>query len=271
MIGEKVLKKIISINTLKEIYFRYDNIKCLLKTYGKNYSVKKMTIGLGQDFSEDLTLYIFLQNFPNLSDLTLDTSERQIFNESKKGSKKILLTEDINSKINKLKFILYCNDVTIKFSCQPFEKIECFDMHYYNYNMDYFPFFGKKSNITFHSLKTFRLKICPSPYFYRITRKFLFQLYNNIDNMPNLIDFNLSCYSDIINVDSSNIKHDDIEKFNYIEENFVLRFIEKVLTLKSIKNIHIVFEFGSFFPTIKLKSLFPKINFKNYYNVEIHY
>ena len=68
-------------NALKEIYFRYDNIKCLKKAYGKNYSVKKMTIGLDQNFPEDLTLDIFLQSFPNLSDLTLDTRELQIFNE----------------------------------------------------------------------------------------------------------------------------------------------------------------------------------------------
>ena len=112
-----------------------------------------------------------------------------------------------------------------------------------------------------------------------MTRKFLLQLYNSIDNMPNLIDFNLSCYSFIINGDSSSIikrdsnciDNDDLDECDFIEENLVLRFIEKVLTLKSIKNIHIVFSFGDFFPTIKLKNLFPTINFKNYYNVEISY
>ena len=268
-IGESVIKKIISMNALKEIYFRYDNIKCLKKAYGKNYSVKKMTIGLEQDFPEDLTLDIFLQNFPNLSDLTLDTRELQIFNESKKGIKKILLTEDINSKINKLKFILYCNDVTIKFNCQPFEKIESIDIHYFIINLDYFPFFCKKSNKAFHSLKKFRLEI--SPYTCRITRKFLLQLYNNIDNMPNLIDFNLSCYACITEIDSSSINHDDIDKYNNIEKNLLLRFIEKVLTLKSIKNIHIDFNLGDYFSTNKLKKLFPKINFKEYYNVEIRF
>ena len=268
-IGENVIKKIISMNALKEIYFRYDNIKCLLKAYGKNYSVKKMTIGLDQDFPEDLTLDIFLKNFPNLSDLTLDTEERMIFNESKKGIKKILLTEDINSKINKLKFILYCNDVTIKFNCQPFEKIESIDINYYIINLDYFPFFCKKSNKVFHSLKIFRLKI--SPYTCRITRKFLLQLYNNIDNMPNLIDFNLSCDANIPIIGSSSVNHDDTDKYNNIEQNLVLRFIGKVLTLKSIRNIHIVFAFGEYFSTNKLKKLFPKIDFKNYYKVEIYF
>ena len=61
--------------------------------------------------------------------------------------------------------------------------------------------------------------------------------------MPNLIDFNLSCDANIPIIDSSSVNHDDIDKFNNTEQNLVLRFIGKVLTLKSIRNIHIVFEF----------------------------
>ena len=79
-------------------------------------------------------------------------------------------------------------------------------------------------------------------------------IYNNINNMPNLQNFFL-----------------DIRLIENIDEDFFKNFIRKILHLKSMKGIKInFFSLKTFFYSLKeLIILFPDINFNRFNTVTI--
>ena len=79
-------------------------------------------------------------------------------------------------------------------------------------------------------------------------------LYNNLDNMPNLIDFKLYC---------------DLRKDN---EAIYKRFIKKILSMKYIKNIDIIFlreNIFEYYSKKELQKIFQDIIFDKYNEITI--
>ena len=80
-------------------------------------------------------------------------------------------------------------------------------------------------------------------------------IYNNLDNLPNLVDFSLHL----------NIKEEQLE--NVI--NKYKKFCGKILSKKYIRRINIELFDGPIYSNKKLVEMFPNINFKKYYEVRI--
>ena len=217
-IEKKNLESICSIKSLKFIDLS------LKKIYGEdisdikniNTSVTKMKINLDYNHRCNI-LYEIQQKFPNLEDLYIRTFD-QIFG----GDAEFEIKEKSDCKIKKIKIDLK-HYYEVKFFCISYEKLESVKI-----NIDYkdninmklensFPIFNMKCNILFKSLTIFKFTG------YEFIRKNIINnIYNNIDNMPNLINFKFEC----------NTNED-------INEDFYNKFIIKILSLKFIKKIKI--------------------------------
>ena len=245
-IGDKVFTKIISMNFLKEINFHMDVEwkQNILKTYGENYSVSKIKIYWHHSF-EIYRLSDFQNNFPNLSDLTIIYYDFRMFT---LGANTVEIKESLKSKVKKISIDLNRHDYTITLNIQPFEKVEYIDLYSDILNINELPFFQPNNLRQFNSLKYFSFYFIDDGIKYK---NILEHLYNNINNMPNLIEFRLF-YSQLSNID----------------KNFSINLVRRVLGLKSIKRICI--RHGSkYYSKSELKLLLPDINFNNYYKIEI--
>ena len=182
-----MLSKIINNKTLQEVYVQLCKINTdkILEIEGVNTSVKN----LGIDFRKSHYDYVkILRNkFPNVSQLIVSDFVYN-FNDNK------FLILNYNNKIynDPLENLLYIN-----FELDIIEKI----------NKNTFPIFNDKCNVIFESLKVFRLKGT-------ISFNILENIYNNLDNMPQLKKLILKI------------------KIKYINKNFLKKFIEKVEDLK---------------------------------------
>ena len=258
-------EKNIFMNTFKEIDCskgKYEK----LKSYKKIHSVTKLKIN--QD--NILNLNDFLNIFPNLSDLIIETHSYRYYGrkytcgyEPNAGNKKVIITENPNSKITNIKFVLLGDDgYILKFNCQPFNKLKSFDLYADILDidsLDCLPFFKNKCDTLFNSLEIFSFTLSYYSEEFKKEKELIENLYNNIDKMPNLIDFHFSFFI--------------IEN---ISENFYKKFIKKVLTLKSIKKIFIKIKENSWgkdstYSKDALKKFFPHINFNKFHKVNIYF
>ena len=143
--GKQELKKIISLKALQEIEINeiFDN---QLEYYGKNPSVKKLKICCCKSRGNFNLLY-FLENFPNLNDLTIDincieplfTCEWE--SHSKKYDEQIIIKEDSKSMINKILINLKSEGYVIKFNCAPYQNLEYIDLIIDRLDINNLPFF----------------------------------------------------------------------------------------------------------------------------------
>jgi len=81
----------------------------------------------------------------------------------------------------------------------------------FDISINNFPIFKNNCKIIFKSLKYFTFI---APDCYRMDLEVLNNIYNNIDNMPNLKSFILKCYQ------------------KNITEDFLIKFIKKILPMK---------------------------------------
>ena len=205
--------------------------------------------------------------FPNLLDLNVEYRNDYIEIKTVCGCrrgfipaispKKIIIEENENSKINNIKLSLHAIDgITIELNCMPYNKLKSFYLYTDYIEIDNFPFFKSKCNIIFNCLESFHLSLIDWDVELREKKKeeLIENLYKNIDKMPNLTDFyfNFNCEN--------------------INENFYIKFIEKVLTLKSLKKIFININNSKFneYLELDLKQLFPEKDFNKYEKVEIY-
>ena len=263
-IGEiNILKKIISLNTLQEIFItdetKFEDYE-LFETNEKNYSVNKLEI-IFRMAKADFDFSKFLNNFPNLSDFNIQTNyERPKYScgfkpNIIKKDEKIIIGENINSNINKINISLDTEGYTLKFNCKSYEKLEYISLSVDTLIFDDFPFFQQNNDKTFNSLKVFN---CDLDYDFKIALNFVENLFNNIDKMPNLRDFKLCCIKDF-----------------YFDMNKFQLYIKKLLTLKSIKNIYISLKCYSYddeipFSRDELNKLWPDINFNRFKIIHIY-
>ena len=131
-----------------------------------------------------------------------------------------------------------------------YEKLEEIEFNFYsregkNEIKDFFPIFNDKCPVEFLSLKCFRLDMSGM-----LDLDILKNIYNNIDKMPNLNKFYFI-------IDTKGV-----------QEDFFFKFIKKVLSLKSIREIGINFfgyHFNFLYQKKELRKIFPEINLNELY------
>lgn len=248
----------------------YKRKKLSLNYYDNYNSVKKLELNISDNSNNlNLDLNKIQKMFPNLSDLIINGDNKSFWLDGTpiNEEKKLIITEDENSKIKNIKIVIIGDGGrTIKFSCKPYDKIESFDLTVDVISVDFIPIFKSNCNIMFKSLKIFNFTYNYPYYPSKKEAKSIFEnLYNNIDKMPNLIEFNLSFIND--------------EKSRTIifNKEFFKNFIKKIMISKSIKNIYIKIREGLWgwadnilYSREELKQLFPEIDFNKFHKVNIY-
>ena len=184
------------------------------KIKGQNKSVIKMKI-----YYNDFKLFNLQEKFPNTEDLYIDCCTKE------RISTFLLIKENPNCKINTFEINMEQEQI-IKAYCGPYEKLESIKFYFsVQINLkNSFPIFNDYCQILFKSLLIFKLdtNINNSYFCLIINFNIINNIVNNIEKMPNLREFQLTCKSD-----------KDIPK------NFYIKFIKKILNLESIKKIKI--------------------------------
>ena len=219
-IESQIIKKILTIKSLKKINFSLFRINSdeIANIRGENNSITKLVINWGNIHS-NCALNNLLNKFPNLSDLTIKIKSSEFLQVSPNTTKPFLkIIENKKSKINSITLEIKYFNHFIQFYCGPFDEltqIKIYSIYYIN-DLQTFPLFDSKCQVTFKSLAKFYFKITEDKQL--IEMNILENIYNNIDKMPNLKAFLLDCFCSV-------------------NKEFYFRFITKLLSL-NLEYIH---------------------------------
>lgn len=255
-INKENLEKIISMNKFKffdMLLYNIDNDD-FIKLQGDNTSIEKAKIQWADN--ADCILYNLQNKFPKLTNLTISITDiHQGFNQNSISSLEI--KENPKCKINQFSIDSFlCSN--IKFYIQSYENLFSVSFNFntrFDISNNNFPIFNNNCKIIFKSLKHFSFI---APDCYRMNFEILNNIYNNIDNMPNLKSFVLKCYQENINKD------------------FLIKFIKKILSMKLnhvelylTKKRNDLEKFHEEYSLNELKEIYPTIdfNFLNHINI----
>ena len=266
---KEMIEKLTTIKTLKiiDLELTKTNYPELRKIKRKNFSVEEMHINLKG--SPDIYILTDLINiFPNLSFVQIIYYSSNYFDEDEinikinENKNSIIKKKIIKCKVTKIGILIQRGKIEL--CCQSFETLEkiILRLNALESNEDKptklflkFPIFEENNQRVFKSLKYFLFYYNKELYF-----SFFNNMFNNIDNMPNLVYFIFKCNS---------IKN--------IKKDIFLKFIEKILSLKYIKYIDINIGLNDdkydnkgkedkYYSIKELKIMFPKINHKKFDN-----
>ena len=219
-IDSQIIKKILTIKSLKKInfsLFRINNDE-IANIKGENNSITKLVINWENIYS-NCVLINLLDKFPNLSDLAIKIKCSEFLQVSSNTTKPFLkIIENKKSKINSITLEIKYFNHFIQFYCGPFDEltqIKIYSIYYMN-DLQTFPLFDSKCQVTFKSLAKFYFKITEDKQL--IEMNILENIYNNIDKMPNLKAFHLDCFCSV-------------------NKEFYLKLISKLLSL-NLEYIH---------------------------------
>ena len=159
------------------------------------------------------------------------------------------ITENPKCKTNIISLRLISRN--IKLYIQSYESLKEIEFDFYNeiINLkDTLPIFNNNSSIIFKSLTHFNFKNFDKK---GISYSILNNIYNNIDNMPNLKEFKLSCYS------------------KDIDECFYKKLIKKILLLNldyidlNIKKNYHEYKESDNYTLKEFNEMFPELNLLN--------
>ena len=246
---KNAIEKICNSTELKEVEFEIMSIeKEELLKFNINNFVQKLTIIYNH--IENIFKNI-IEKFPNVSELFMTIAFRG-------GGyiHKFIIEENENCKINKINIIIreaaFLRGIYI--ACGPFEKLEKFSLILNKNNKvnlkDSFPIFYDECPIIFTNLKFFEFKVIgfQNKFNDDVTKN----IFNNIDNMPNLESFSF---------------HYSIEDSfpDYHNDHYNEDAVKKLLKLKSIKVVFIeIYSKKQYYSKNELKSLYPEINFNKF-------
>lgn len=267
LLEEVDLCQINSFNYIKEMYDKFNSIK-LLKTINLKFmeiddinfalikteklTITRMHLLLKIIKNSNPSLLDLLSKFPNLTDFFLEVNNLA----------KILADKGILEFIEKPECKIKNIHITLdkkqdlKLYLESYQKLESFSLifleNYDNFNSNMninsmFPIFNDKCDVIFKSLKSLNIKIP-----YNITFQGINNLYNNINNIPNLTDFSLYC------------------KVNEIENDFYVKFIGNILSMKFIKKVNICLNKNEKYTINELKQIFLDIKFIKFYEINIY-
>ena len=252
----KVLEKLLTIKTLKEISFeiKYLNNNEIQKIKGKNTSVNNFEIKW--DYNDEDSICYNLQNlFPNLKYFCVKS-----YNDTKGNLKKLEIKENLDCKINEIN-IDYNGNKDVKLYCGPYEDLKGIQIYLDSPILGFqnsFPIFNDKRNIVFKSLINFSLiQITYRSYcrLFKFKLNTINNIYNNIDNMPNLQSFKLYILSS------------DID--NNFYENFIKKLIKKNLNFISFSIKRNENDSEDLYTYDELKLICPELNKRNFKNYKI--
>ena len=245
ILEKKFLEKLLLNDTIEEASLILNDLsdEDISSIQIKNKSIKnlRLPIKMYKSFNS-------IKNFQNLFN-NLTTFSVIRYSYAKKGNFEII--ENINSKIDDLKVEIKYQD--IKLYCGPFTKLKKIDICTQNkiLNMkDSFPLFNDKCPIIFEALTDF------SASFVKIDFEIIKNIYNNLDNMPNLKQFKLY-----------------FNWFKGLNKDFYLDFIEKLLSL-NLNCICLKYYGHGVFDKVyldenELLEIYPKFRTENINNFEI--
>ena len=268
------LKKFYSVNT--DVINKLNS----LKEFGINYSfvctnindIDKLTFfEIDNNNIKYLKLYLFNledngssfdlkrkfhERFPNLTNIEIIIKNKFFYHGIILNFCEFNLEENSNSKIKNIKIEKFDDYINgIKLYCQSFETLESIDL---NFESDGILSIFNGLNVLFKSLYKFHFSSHFLP-----SKDSLTTIYNIIDNMPNLRDFKLE-FGKWVNKKENHTN--EVLAFKEIYENL----IKKILSFKSIKIINIsLFMEPDFYSKSELLSLFPTVNYSNFYQVNI--
>ena len=246
-IEKENLRKLISVKTLSKIKIKLSEINDneIAKIEDKNYSVEELNI-ICYNQKTDCEIYNLQSKFPNLSDLIIDG--KNIYGQT--GFSELEIVENQNLNVNKIS--LTGQNKIFKFYIQSFEKLKYLSLNFTNEikNIEeVIPFFNDKCSILFNSLTHFEFKYNTRSLEIKTKNtELLKNLYNNIDKIPNIRNFILSCSS------------------KGIDEDFYVKLIKKLLLYK-LNRIEINvqndenFNYNIFYSRDELKQMCPYLYF----------
>ena len=188
---KKMFEYLFSIKTLKIVEIQIDEISAdeIKEIEGDNKSVEELRLSLNVR-KTDYDFYNLQKKFPNLSFLEYKSSSYAEF--------LILeIIEDSNIKVNKLS-ISGERYIKNKFYIESFESLKLISLNIHSTEIrnleEAFPFFNNNCKVVFKSLTDFKFYYyADSPDNKKKNLRVLYNLYNNLDMMPNLKTFFLYC------------------------------------------------------------------------------
>ena len=251
---KEVIEKLIRIKTLKNIQFNFSsglNDDLMLSIKGENYSVTSIFIDWN-NFNEICKLDNFQKKFPNLRNFKI----KYLNCRNEKNDEKLEIKEDKNSKINDIN-IKAENGSKIILSLPEYDKLESIDLYFSKIINNNLPFFDINNKITFKSLVFLKLEL--DGFFITIDTALIYNIFNNISNIPNLKHLILKA-----------------EVSEYVTNYSYEKFINKILNMKLIKKIYIRIDNPSrtdykykWYTTNELKQIYTNINFNKFHLIKI--
>ena len=176
----KVIRKILSLENLKKVFFKLNIIKRenILKIKDKNNSITEMKINFNDHHVGDFMIY-FQKLFPNLIKLAI-VMDSISYNNDKEY--KLEIIENSEYKIDEIKLIMA--DTDIIFNCGLYENLKIVNIECNDKIKDIkkiLPFFNNKCEVIFKNLNFFRFIYHGSN---GINSDILKNLYNNFNKMP---------------------------------------------------------------------------------------
>ena len=189
-IEKEVIKKIISIKSLKNVRLILKKINSddISKIQGENNSITKLEINFTKN-ENDCNILNFQNKLINLSELKIVLPFVNI-----RASTNLKIEENLNCKVNTIE--IDGDNKNIILYCGPYENLVKVDISLNCDIVNYktiFPIFDNNCKTIFKSLNYF--KLIHNDYGYNVSLDILHNLYNNMDKMPKLKNFEMYCFS----------------------------------------------------------------------------
>jgi len=244
-----MLEYLFSIKTLKKVEIQLGEIneEEIKEIKGESKSIEELVLSLNVN-KNDYDFYNLQKKFPNLTYLEY---------KSKSSYADFLILEIIEDSRFKVNKLLIAGQMYIrnKFYIESFESLKIISLNIYFTEIrnleEAFPFFNNNCKVVFKSLTDFIFYyFANSDEIKKINLKVLYNLYNNLDMMPNLKTFYLKC------------KTEGVDELEY------KKFIKKILGMK-LDKIKIDIQFGmnrdnptsvTYYTKQELKQINPNIN-----------
>ena len=226
-----IIKKILDMNSLKKIEITDFNLDMLSEIEGVNPSIAELVFNTRYIYN----FYNIKNKFPNLSKLYISYDYYTI---------ELKMKENSNSKIH------ISNEKSLKIYFEPIENLEKIRVFWRdNIEINSLPFFQENFLGIFESLIIFRFNLG------EVSINIILRLFKNIDNMPNLKEFEFTCRCHEIK----------LEEYN----KCIIKLLS--LNLDSIKfKADPRFYNKDKYSFEELKKIYPSLKLKNYKHFDIY-
>ena len=191
-----IIKENSALKNIQNLKLYYDEEDPLIFENEENkeiyHSLTELTIWMKNCMENDLLFEDLLIKFPKILTLNLEVANSYFcYCNNKEHGTVIEFINSLDYQIKEINIKGYLGDIYVRINCN-FKKLEKININTCHCIAILFPIFYKNCNI-FESLTDFTLK-----YAY-LNFEALVNIYHNIDKMPNLKNFTLSCTNNCFN------------------------------------------------------------------------